>query len=65
MADRGSEFRSFQGVHVRIDTKIDTSISIRPMTIKLGKQAHLRELSQLRLTKQVLVTSSRQGHLAN
>ena len=48
MANRGSEFRSFQGIHARIDAKIDTSISIRPMTIKLCKQVHLQELTQMK-----------------
>ena len=45
MADRGGEFRFFQGIHVRIDIRIDISISIRPMTNKFDKQIHLRELT--------------------
>ena len=31
MADWGCEFSFFQGIHVRIGIRIDTSISIRPM----------------------------------
>ena len=34
MADRGGEFSLFQGIHVRIDVKIDISITIRPMITK-------------------------------
>ena len=32
MADRGGDFSFFQGMHVKIDKRIDISISIRPMT---------------------------------
>ena len=49
MADGGGEFRFFQGIHVRIDIRIDISISIRPMTNKYDKQVHLQELTQMRL----------------
>ena len=45
MGDRGGEFRFFQGIHVRIDIRIDISISIRPLTNKFDKQIHLRELT--------------------
>ena len=45
MADRGGEFRFFQGIHVRIDI----SISVRPMITKFGKQVHLQDLTQMRL----------------
>ena len=65
MTDRGGEFRFFQGIQVRIDIKIDISISIRPMITKYGKHVHLQEFTQMRLIKQVLVTSSRQGHMTN
>ena len=65
MADRGGEFNFFQGIHVRTDIRIDISISIRPMTIKFGKQVHLGKLMQMRLIKQVMVTSSRQDHVTN
>ena len=34
------------------------SISVGPMTTKFSKQVHVEELTQMRLTKQVLVTSS-------
>ena len=65
MTDRGGEFRFFQGIQVRTDIRIDISISIRPMIIKYGKHVHLQEFTQMRLIKQVLVTSSRQGHMTN
>ena len=48
---------------VRNDIKIDISISIRPMSTKLGKQVHLEKLTQMRLLKQVMVTSLRQDHV--
>ena len=51
MADQGNEFRFFQGIHVRIDRIIDISISLRPMTTNFGKQVHLQELTQMKLTK--------------
>ena len=57
MADRGSELGFFQGIHVRADIRIDISVSIRPMTIKFGKQVHLQESTQMKLIKQLLVTS--------
>ena len=44
MADRGGEFSLFQGIHVRIDVKIDISITIRPMITKFGKHVHLQNL---------------------
>ena len=59
MTDRGGEFSFFQGIHVRFDIRIDISISVRIMTTKLGKEVHLQELTQVRLIKRVLVTSSR------
>ena len=63
MADRDGEFRFFQDVHVRIDIRIGISRFIRPMTTKFEKQVHLQDLTQLRLIKQVLVTSLRQDHV--
>ena len=65
MADRGGEFSIFQGINVRFDMIIDISISVRPKIIKLGKQVHLKDLTQIRLIKQVLVTSLRQDHVTN
>ena len=65
MADRGGGIGFFQGIHAEIDLKIDISLSIKPMTTKFGKQVHLQESSQMRLIKQVLVTSSRQDHVRN
>ena len=41
MADRGCEFSIFQGICVKIDMRIDISISIRNMTPKFPKQVHL------------------------
>ena len=57
MAHRGSEFNFFQDIYVRIDIRIDISISIRPMTTKFDKQVYLQDLPQMRLIKQVLVRS--------
>ena len=51
MVDLGGEFSFFHGIHVRIEIRIDTSISIRPMIQPFGKQ--------------VLVTSLRQDHAKN
>ena len=65
MTDRSGEFGFFQGIHVRIDIRIDISISIRPMTTKFGKQVHLQDLTQMRLIKQVLLTSLHQDHVTN
>ena len=44
MPDQGREFRFFQGIHVRIDIRIDISISLRPMITRFGKQVHLQDL---------------------
>ena len=65
MADQGGEVSFFQDIHVRIEIRIDISISIQPMIIKFGKQVHLQELTQMRLIKQVLETPSRQDHVTN
>ena len=40
MADQGDEFRFLRDNHLRIDMRIDISISVRPITIKFGKQTH-------------------------
>ena len=61
MVDRDKELSFFQGIHVRIDI----SISIWPMMTKFGKQVHLQDLIQMKLTKQVLVTSLGQDHVTN
>ena len=63
--DWDGEFRLFQGIHARIDIKIDISISIRLMITTFGKEVYLQALAQMKLTKQVLVRSSRQGHVTN
>ena len=65
MVDRDGEFSFFQGIHVRIGSRIDISISVRPMITKFGKHVHLQNLTQVRLIKQVLVTSLRQDHVTN
>ena len=65
MVDRGGELSFFQGIHVRIGIRSDISISIRTMITKFGKQVHLQDLTQMRLIKQVLVTSLRQDHVTN
>ena len=39
MENRGGEFSFFQSIHVKIDMRIDISISVRLMTTKFGKQA--------------------------
>ena len=65
MADQGGEFSFFQDIHVRIDIRSDISISIRPITTKFGKQVHLQDLTQMRLIKQVLMTSLHQDHVTN
>ena len=57
--------KRFRGIHVRIDIRIDVSISIRPLTNKFGKQVHLEKLTQLRLISQVLVTLSHQDRVTN
>ena len=58
MADQGGE--GIQGIHVTTDIR-----TIRPMTTKFGKQKHLEELTQMRLIKQVLVTSAPQDCVTN
>ena len=50
---------------MRIDIGIDISISIGPMATKFDKQVYLEELTQMRLIKQVTVTSLIQDHLKN
>ena len=60
MADLGCDFRFFRGIHVKIDIIINISISIGPMLTVFGKQAHLQDLTQMRLINQVLVISLRQ-----
>ena len=65
MADRGGEFNIFQGIHARFDVRNDLSKSIRPMITKFSKQVHLQDLTQMRIIKQVPVTSLRQDHVTN
>ena len=65
MAGVGGEFSFFRGNHVRIDIRIFISIFTRPMTTKFVKVVHLEELTQMRLIKQILMTSSRQDHVTN
>ena len=63
MANWRNEFCFFRGIHVRVDARTDISISIRPMTTNVGNQVHLEDLTQKRLTKQVLVMLLRQTPL--
>ena len=65
MADWKYKSSFLQGIHVRIDTKIDISISIKTITTKFHKQILLEELTQIRLIKQVLMTSSCEYHVTN
>ena len=62
MADRDRKFSFFQ----RIDKRIDIPISIRPMIANFGKQVRLQQdLIQMRLIKQMLVTSLRLDRVTN
>ena len=65
MVNRGDEFSLFRSIHAKIDVRIDSSITIRHITTKFDKQLHLEEFTQMRLIKQVMVTSSRQDHMTN
>ena len=71
MVDRGGEFSFFQRPHVKIDIRIDIFITIspiitvRPMITKIDKQAHLQDLTHMRLIKQVLVASLRQDRVTD
>ena len=42
MADRGVEFSFFQGIHIRIDIRVDISSYARPLTFKFGKQVQIQ-----------------------
>ena len=63
MANWRDEFCFSRGFHVRVGARTDISISIRPMTTNVGNQVHLEDLTQKRLTKQVLVMLLRQTPL--
>ena len=65
MEDCGGNFTIFHSIHVKFDIRIDIFISIRPMITKFDKQVHLLDLTEMRLIKQVLVTSLRQDHVTN
>ena len=54
-----------QGMYVRTDVKIDISISTRTMTTKFGKQLHVKDLTEMRLINQLLVTTLRYDHVTN
>ena len=62
MADRSCGLSFFFDVNLIVDIKIDTFISIRPMNTKFGKHAHLAELTQMKLIKQVLVLVTSKEH---
>ena len=51
--------------YVRTVIGYNIYISISPMTTEFGRQVHLQELTQIRLIKQVLMTSSRQNNVTN
>ena len=61
MADQGGKLSFFLGILVRINI----SISIKSMITKFGIQVHLQDLTQMRLIKQVLITSLRQDQAIN
>ena len=48
---------------MRIDIRIDTLISIKPIITKFGKQLNIQDLAQIRLIKQLRVTSSHQNYV--
>ena len=59
MENRVGRFRFLPDIYLITDIIIDISISMRRMTTKFGNQVHAVELTQMRLTKQVLVITSR------
>ena len=65
MADRGGELSFLWGIHVRINIRSEISISVIPMTLRFGKQVRLEDSTQMKLTKQLLTTSSRQDLVTN
>ena len=65
MMDQGSEFSFPWGPHLKINIRIDICLSIRPTTTRLSNQVHLDELNQMKLIKQVQMTSSHEDHLKN
>ena len=65
MADRAGEFSFLQGIHIRFAIRMDISNPVRPMITKCDKQVHLQDLTQMRLIKQVLVTSLSRDHVTN
>ena len=65
MADWGVDLGFFQDIHPRIDIRIDISIFKRPMISKFVEQLRLQDLAQMRLIKQLLLTSSRQDHMSD
>ena len=42
MADRGVEFSFLQGIHIRIDIRVDISSYTRLLTFKFGKQVQIQ-----------------------
>ena len=65
MEDQGNEYSFFQGIHARIDIRIDISISIRSWTTKIGMQVHVQDLTKMRPMKQILVTLLGQNQVTN
>ena len=62
MGDRGNMFSFFRVIHVRIETRINISIS---HDHQFGKHGHLEKLISKRLIKQELLMPSWQGHMIN
>ena len=65
MEDQGNEYSFFQGIHARIDIRIDISISIRSWTTKIGMLVHVQDLTKMRPMKQILVTLLGQNQVTN
>ena len=53
MAELGGRFNFFRSIHVRIDIRIDISISRRPMTTKFGKQVTSRAIDSNEINQAV------------
>ena len=65
MIGLSGEFSFLEDTHVKIDKRIDISISVTLKTTKFEKHLHLQELTQMSLIRQVMVTSSRQYRVVN
>ena len=54
--DLGGELSFFQGIFVKIDVRIDISISIRPMTAIFGEQVHLQDSTHISIIRVFMAT---------